>query len=173
MWSFLTTIIIIGFVIWIFNSGRKSGVGIRSNPDPLFGYKLTFSSGFVVVVLLLVILGLGERVLYDLARHFGTSSNIDYFNDLGTILVHAAFIIPVFIVSIVLNVYAGERKQKYAMALIPYLGTSIALALQLMFQISVYFYNHHTKPQFYILMTLIAFISTIAIYIIQTRYEQE
>lgn len=130
---------------------------------------LDLTHGFIIVLLVFVLVALGERILYDLARHF-VGDAFDYLTSLPTIVVHATFIIPLLIVSIIVNVAIGERKQKYAIVLIPYFITSILLAIQLAMQISVYFYNNHTQLQFYVVMVLLVLITSIAIYTIQKRF---
>lgn len=135
----------------------------------LLHYKLSPGNGFAIGLLMLALIALGERVLYDLARIFA-SPPLDYFNNLNVIVVHAFFIIPLLIISIVINMLVGSKKAKYAIALIPYFVLSIVLALQLAFQVSIYFAFHHTQIQFYIVMTLLVVITTAAIYYIQDRY---
>ena len=169
MFLVIPIILFVFFAIWRI---PQQGAGSSQGPNNFWGYKFTFSSGFVVTILTLVLLALGERILYDLARNFA-GSDYDYFDNLNTILIHSVFVIPLFALSIFLNVYMGERRQKYAIALAPYLVMGIILALQLSLQISVYFYNHHTKPEFYIVMSLLTLVSSASIYIIQSRWQPE
>jgi len=135
----------------------------------LLHYKFSGSTGAIVGILMLALVALGERILYDLARTM-VGETYDYFDNLPTIMAHALFIIPLLIISIVLNLIVGEKKEKYAIVLIPYFVFSIVLALQLSLQIAVYFANHHTQIQFYVVMGLLISIVTFAIYFIQDRY---
>ena len=72
-----------------------------------------------------------------------------------------------------LDCQSGQKREKYAVVLLPYFFTSLILTIQLIIQISFYFYNHHTKLQFYIVMPLIICILTIAIYYIQNLYQRK
>jgi hypothetical protein len=135
----------------------------------IWHHKVTPGSGFITGLLVLALVALGERVLWDLARVFG-GEPLNYFKNLDIIIVHSFFILPLLIVCILVNVLLREGKQKYAIVLIPYFVLSIVLALQLALQVAVYFTNHHTTLEFYIVMSLMALICTVAIYYIQDRY---
>ena len=112
------------------------------NSQNIFQQKLSPGVGFIVVILVLALIALAERILYDIARIF-VSEGASYFDNLQVIMLHAAFIIPLLALSIFFNVMVGEKKEKYAVVLIPYFVLSIVMALQLVFQISIYFYYHH------------------------------
>ena|SRR3989344_1457814 len=131
--------------------------------------KLTPTGTLIITVLVLALVALGERILYDLARTFA-GGDLNYFDNLDVIIVHSFFVIPLLIVSIVISAMFGINRGKKAMVLIPYFVFSIVMALQLVLQVSVYFANHHTKLQLYIVMLLLIFISSLAIYYIQKRY---
>ena len=135
----------------------------------IWQHKLTPGSAFVIGLLVLALVALGERVLYDLARLFGRDP-LNYFNNLDIIVVHSFFVLPLLIICILINAVLGPKKEKYAIVLIPYFVLSIVLALQLLLQMAVYFAKHHTTVQFYIIMTLLTIICTAAIYMIQERY---
>ena len=137
--------------------------------ESIFHYKMTSGSGFVIVLLVLALIALGERILYDIGRLFATAP-LDYFDNLDVIVVHSFFIIPLLIVSIIVNLLVGSRKAKYAVVLIPYFVLSIILALQLGLQIAVYFANHHTQFQFYVVMTIVIAVCTYAMYYIQSKF---
>ncbi len=124
----------------------------------------------IVVFLLIALIALGERALYDVARFF-SGPNYDYFDNLQTIVVQVMLIIPLLIVSIIANVLVGENRQKYAIALIPYLITTVSLVIQISLQIMVYFYNHHTNFQLYSAMSVLVLISSVSIFLIQERMD--
>src|SRR4051812_4473619 len=94
----------------------------------IFTTKLTGSGIFIIGLLVLALIALGERILYDLARLLAPAP-LDYFNNLGVILVHAFFVIPLLIISIIVNVSVNVHKQKYAVVLIPYYVFTIVMAL--------------------------------------------
>ncbi|OGE87582.1 MAG: hypothetical protein A3J07_02585 [Candidatus Doudnabacteria bacterium RIFCSPLOWO2_02_FULL_49_13] len=137
--------------------------------DSLWHYKMTPGTGFVITLLVLALVALGERVLYDLGRLYAPLP-LDYFQNLSVIVVHSFFIIPLLIVSIIVNALVGHKKEKYAIVLIPYFVLSIVLALQLILQIAIYFGFHHTSFQFYVVMTVLVAVCTIAIFYIQDKY---
>lgn len=130
---------------------------------------MTGASGFAVVLLVLVLIGLGERVLYDISRIF-VGADFDYFNDLSTILAHTLFVMFLIILAVVINVVVSEKKEKYAIVLIPYFVMAITLALQVALEAGVYFYGHHTQFQFYLVMSTLVIVSSMLIYFIQKRY---
>jgi len=136
----------------------------------LLHYKFTPAGGLIVVLLVLALIALGERVLYDLARWITSGGNADYFDNLQVIVMHAIFIIAFLIISIFVNMIVGEKKEKYALALIPYFILSIVLSMQLTLQVAVYFGNHHTNIQFYLVMAALSLVCTVAIYFIQKRF---
>jgi hypothetical protein len=136
----------------------------------IFHQKLTPGVGFIVAILVLALIALAERILYDLTRTL-ISGNQDYFDNLQVILLHSFFIIPLLIISIVVNVSVGEKKQKYAIVLIPYFVLTIALAFQLLFQVAIYFYNHHNDLQLYLVLIVLDAVCTYAIYEIQRRFK--
>ena len=137
-------------------------------------FETKFSTLGLVIIFLLgfSILALAERILYDVARYFVVSSP-DYFDNISVIIVHAVVIILFLIIALFVNLSVGQKKEKYAVALVPYFVVSIFLALQLAFQVSIYFYNHHTDFQFYIVMTALVVICTYAIYYIQSKYNPQ
>jgi len=138
--------------------------------ENLFKTKFTDTGILIISVLVLALIALSERILYDLGRGFINSDNVSYFNDIRVITVHSLFIIGLLIISIVVNYTVGRKKEKYAIVLIPYFMLSILLTLQLALQITVYFANHHTTAEFYIVMLALVAISSYAIYYIQKRY---
>lgn len=152
---------------------RGSFSGFSSGSEDNFWHlKLTPSNGFIIVLLFLVLLALGERVLYDLARIFIGEETYNYLDNLATISLHALVILPLLIVSIAVNIYMGEKRQRYAVVLVPYFIAALVLSIQLAIQFGVYFYNHHTQIQFYIVMTLLTAICSVAIYLIQERFNK-
>ncbi len=135
----------------------------------LFKYKVSGASGFAVVLLVLVLIGLGERVLYDISRIF-VGDNFNYFNDLSTLLVHTLFVILLVVVAVVVNIAVAEKKAKYAVVLIPYFVMAIALTIQVALEAAVYFYYHHTQFQFYLVISALVIVSSMLIYFVQKRY---
>lgn len=137
-------------------------------------FKTQFSVlGNIVIVLLgCTVLALAERILYDIARIFAVPP-VDYFENLSVIIVQAGFIILFLIIALFINISVGSRKEKYALALVPYFVVSIFLSLQLALQISVYFYNNHTNFQFYAVMSVLVVFCTYAIYLIQNKYNPQ
>ena len=147
---------------------------LQENPDndaSIFTTKLTGSGAMIITLLVLSLIALGERVLYDIGRIFAPAP-LDYFSNLNVILVHALFVIPLLIISIVINVAISNHKHKYAIVLIPYYVFSIIMALQLALQMGVYFANHHTTLQFYIVMSVFVAVCTYGIYYIQSKYKE-
>lgn len=139
------------------------------NQTNLFKYKINGASGFALVLLVLVLIGLGERVLYDLSRVF-VGDNFNYFNDLSTLLIHALFVMFLIIVAVVVNIAVAEKKQKYAMILIPYFVMAIALTLQVAIESGIYFYFHHNPFQFYLVISTLAIVTSLLVYFIQKRF---
>lgn len=164
----LVLMIVAGIAILVYFSSRDISI---SGPR-FFHYELTPLNVITIFLLLIALVALGERVLYDVARTF---SGVDwnYFDNLQTIITQAMVILPIFILSIIVNVAVGESRQKYAVALVPYLLTSLLLTAQLSFQILNYFYYHHTSIQLYIVMSLLVLISSVAIYVIQSTMPEE
>lgn len=156
---------IAGVALLVYFSSRD--VSPSGSGPSMFHYELSPLNTLTIILLLVALMVLGERVLYDIARTF-SGPDWNYFDNLQTIITQSMLILPVFILSIIINVAVGERKQKYAVALIPYLLTSILLTAQLSFQILNYFYYHHTNIQLYIVMALLVLISSVAIYVIQS-----
>lgn len=142
--------------------------GLHPDLPEALQYRSTPLNGVAVVFLFVALLALGERVMYDVARVF-SGANWDYFNNLETIVVQAMFVVPVFLLSIVINAAMGEYRAKYAVVVLPYLLASLVLAIQLSFQITVYFYDHHTSFQLYVVMSAMTLISSVAIYVLQSR----
>lgn len=139
------------------------------NSTNIFNYKIGGASIFVVVLLVLVLIGLGERVLYDISRIFA-GPNFSYFNDLSTLLLHTVFVMILLAVAVVINVVVAEKKEKYAIVLIPYFVMAIALTLQVALEAGVYFYSHHTQLQFYLVMSALVIVTSMLIYFVQKRY---
>lgn len=139
------------------------------NSYSLSKYKISGASGFVLVLLVLALVGLGERALYDLSRIF-VGPNFSYFNDLATLIVHTLFVSLIIIVAVVANILVAERKEKYAVVLIPYFVMAIALTLQVALEAAFYFYGHHTMFQFYLVMSTLVIVSSMLIYFMQKRY---
>ena len=140
-------------------------------PDGLLTAKLGVGQSFLIVILMVSLLAICERILFDLSRAFGVL-NYDYFDNPQTIMVHALFIIPVLVVSVIVNILVGQHRQKYAVILMPYFATTILLTLQLITEISVYFSNHHTKAELYVVLLCIVFIASYAIWYVQKLYHQ-
>lgn len=159
----LFLLIIVGFMVMFYfvNEGIKLNIHFKN-------YNLSPFNTFSIIFLLISLIVLSERALYDIARIF-TGPNFDYFDNLNTILAQAMFIIPVFIFSIILNMLIGEKLKKYAVVVIPYLITSVVLIAQLSIQIVNYFYNHHTNWQLYLVMATLALISSVSIFVIQNK----
>ncbi len=132
-------------------------------------YKMSGVSGFVMVLLVLVLIGLGERVLYDISRLF-VGNDFSYINDLSTLLVHALFVMILIVVAVGINMWVADRKAKYALVLIPYFVMALVLTLQVALEAAVYFYYHHTTFQFYLVMASLIIVTTMLIYLIQKRY---
>lgn len=134
----------------------------------IFKTKFTTAGGFIVTLLSLSILALAERILYDVARLL-VAPPLDYFDNMGVIVMHGVVIIFFLAIALVANMLIGPKKEKYAIALLPYYVVSIFLALQLLFQISVYFYNHHTSFEFYVVMIVLIGLCTYGIHYIQQK----
>ncbi len=134
-------------------------------------FKTQFSTlgGFIVFLLGMSILALAERIMYDLSRFLATPP-LDYFDNLSVIMLQAGFVILFLIIALMVNLAVSGKKEKYAIALVPYFVVSIILTIQLALQISVYFYNHHTTFEFYVVMILLVIASTYGIYNIQSKY---
>lgn len=143
------------------------------NEENLFKTQFTDGGMVILALLILSLVGLGERVLYDLARTFADPiGSFGYFNNPKVITVHAFFIIGLLILSIVVNYVFGRKREKYAIALIPYFITSIILAIQLALQLGVYFTNNHSNLQFYLVMSLLVIVSSYGIFHIQNNYKK-
>lgn len=136
--------------------------------DNVFKTKFTTAGGFIVTLLGLAILAFMERVLYDTGRLM-VSPPLDYFDNGGVIVVHAVVIILFLVIALVVNTSIANRKERYAIALVPYYVVSIILACQLLMQVSVYFFNHHTTFQFYVVMIALIAVCTYGIYHIQKK----
>lgn len=139
------------------------------NYPSLFKYKMSGTSGFVLVLLVLALIGLGERVLYDLSRIFA-GPDFSYFDDLATLLVHTVFVMILIVLAVVINVTVSEKKEKYAIVLIPYFILAIALTIQVSLEAAVYFYFHHTQFQFYLIMSSLVVVCSMLVYVIQRNY---
>src|SRR3989338_5741566 len=138
----------------------------------IFRYKISGSQVFILILLVLVLIGLSERILYDLSRTIaGTSYN--YFEDLTTILIHTIFVSIIIALAAIINVTVSEKKEKYAIVMIPYFITSIVLGIQVAIEAAVYFAGHHTQLQFYLVMTMLCVIPSVLIYMIQKNRSEE
>lgn len=145
---------------------------IIKSEQNIFKTKFTTLGSFITILLTITVLALSERILYDVARLIA-SPPLDYFDNISVIVLHAFTVITFLIFALIINFSLGQRKEKYAIALIPYFFVSIFLAMQLILQISIYFYNHHTDAQFYIVMTTLVVVTTYAIYYIQDRFSPQ
>lgn len=143
---------------------------ISQDSNNVFNTKFTNTGGFIVTLLGLSLLALAERVLYDTGRLIALPP-LDYFDNLGVIIVHAVVIIFFLVIALVLNLSLSHRQERYAVALVPYFVVSIILAMQLLLQVSVYFFNHHTTIQFYIVMIALVAVCTYGIYLTQSRHK--
>ncbi len=141
---------------------------VTQQNDNVFKTKFTDVGGFIVTLLGLSLLALAERVLYDTGRLIALPP-LDYFDNLGVIIVHAVVIICFLVVALILNISLSHRKDRYAVALVPYFVVSIILSMQLLLQVSVYFINHHTTVQFYVVMLALIAVCTYGMYLIQSR----
>jgi hypothetical protein len=135
----------------------------------VFNYRFNFGSIVVAILLFVTLLALFERVLYDVARVF-VNPNPSYFNSIGVIISHAIVIVVLLFVSVILNTKLGMRKQKYAIAVIPYFVVSAALTLQLASQVFWYFSNHHTDLEFYVVTIVLIAALSYAIYVLQSKF---
>jgi len=142
---------------------------ILEQNNNIFKTKFTVAGGFIVTLLGLSILALAERILYDVGRLL-VAPPLDYFDNMGVIVIHGIVIIFFLALALISNMLIGPRKEKYAIALVPYYVVSIILALQLLLQISVFFVNHHTTFQFYVVMIVLTAVCTYGIYAIQKRH---
>lgn len=127
----------------------------------------------IVLILFFAIVGLCERALYDIARFAIGSDSVDYFDDFGVIMVHTVFIMSFLASSLLVNLVVAEKREKYAVAIVPYFIASFTLTMQLSLQMGVYFYNHHTDLEFYLVMSALISICSYAIYFVQNRYNPE
>ncbi len=139
--------------------------------DGLAHTNLGAGQSFIIFVLVIALLAVCERILYDLSRTI-LGGGFNYVDDLQTIFVHTIFIVPLFALSIFINIFAGQQKKKYSIVLMPYFVTSVILAGQLVGEISIYFSNHHTKIQLYAVLGAIALIASYAIWFVQHLYNQ-
>jgi hypothetical protein len=142
---------------------------ILQENNNVFKTKFTNAGGFIVVLLGFSLLALAERILYDAARLL-VSGPLDYFENMNVIVMHAVIIIIFLIIALFINLSMATRRQQYAIALFPYYIISIILSCQLLLQISVYFYNHHTTFQFYVVMLFLIGVCTYGIYFVQSRH---
>lgn len=143
---------------------------VTQQNENVFRTKFTNTGGFIVTLLGLSLLALAERVLYDTGRLIALPP-LDYFDNLGVIIVHAVVIIFFLVIALVLNLALSHRQERYAVALVPYFVVSIILAMQLLLQVSVYFINHHTTIQFYVVMLALIIVCTYGIYLTQSRHK--
>ena len=135
----------------------------------IFKFKTSGSQTFILIFLVLVLIGLAERVLYDLSRTI-VGPTYNYVNDLTTLLLHTVSATVIIVVAVVINVAVAEKKEKYAIILIPYFVTAIALGLQVAIEAAIYFAFHHTPLQFYLVMSTLVLIPSVLIYFIQKNY---
>ncbi len=142
---------------------------ILEENNNVFKTKFTGSGSFIITLLGLALLALAERILYDTGRLL-IAPPLDYFGNINVIIMHAVVIIAFLVLALTINVSLSENKKQYAIALVPYYVVSIILSCQLLLQISVYFYNHHTTLQFYVVMLALIAICTYGIYYIQKKY---
>ncbi len=141
---------------------------LEQNNNNIFKTKFTIAGVFIVSLLGISIISLAERILYDVGRLL-VAPPLDYFDNMGVIVIHGIVIIFFLAIALITNMLIGLRKEKYAIALVPYYVVSIILSLQLLLQISVYFINHHTTFEFYVVMVVLIFVCTYGIYAIQKR----
>ncbi len=141
---------------------------LEQNNNNIFKTKFTIAGVFIVSLLGISIISLAERILYDVGRLL-VAPPLDYFDNMGVIVIHGIVIIFFLAIALITNMLIGPRKEKYAIALVPYYVVSIILSLQLLLQISVYFINHHTTFEFYVVMVVLIFVCTYGIYAIQKR----
>lgn len=144
------------------------------NEENFLKTQFTTPGMVLICFLVLALIGLGERVMYDLARTLANPiGDFGYFNNHKVIIVHAVFVIGLLIVTTIVNYIFGRKKEKYAIALVPYFITSIILALQLAIQLGVYFMSNHNNLQFYLVMILLVIVSSYGIFYIQNNYKRE
>ena len=142
---------------------------ILEENNNVFKTKFTTAGGFIITLLGLSLLALAERILYDTARLL-IAPPLDYYNNINIIAMHAAIIIAFLVLALSLNVSLSGNRKQYAVVLVPYYFVSIILSLQLLLQVSVYFYNHHTTLQFYVVMLALIAVCTYGIYYIQKEH---
>ena len=140
---------------------------IQENSN-VFKTKFTTAGAFIVALLSLSLLALLERILYDAARILASGS-LDYFQNIHVVILHSIIIIIFLLIALFTNLGVSNN-QKYAIALLPYYIVAIFLSCQLLLQVSVYFYNHHTTLQFYVVMLALIIVSTYGIYFIQKKH---
>lgn len=142
---------------------------ILEQNNNIFKTKFTTAGGFIVTLLALSIIALAERILYDVGRLL-VAPPLNYFDNMGVIVTQGIVIIFFLALALAANMLIGPRKEKYAIALVPYYVVSIFLSLQLLLQVSVYFVNHHTTFEFYVVMIALIALCTYGIYSIQKRF---
>src|SRR5258708_38075445 len=91
----------------------------ENNNSSIFHQKLSPGVCFIVALLVFALIALAERILYDLARTFAVG-DLNYFTNIQVIIVHSFFIIPLLIVSVIINVVVFERNHKYPDVLMHY-----------------------------------------------------
>lgn len=138
-------------------------------PQNLIKFKVSGAQSFIMILLTAVIVGLVERILYDLTRTI-IGTDYSYINDLSTITLHAIFAGILIFVAVVVNVNVAEKREKYAIVLFPYFITSIFLGLQVALEAATYFTYHHTQFQFYLVMTFLCAVPSMLIYFIQKNF---
>lgn len=161
-------------VIWLLSTIGTSKVVRKPRlleSENFLTTNLGVGQGFVVGILVVSLVAISERILFDLSRTL-VGPGYDYFQNLQTIMLHAVFVVPVFAVFVLANILAGEHRKKYAIILMPYFVTAMFLVVQLIVEISAYFSNHHTKAQLYIVLICIAFMASYAIWYVQNLYNQ-
>jgi hypothetical protein len=142
---------------------------ILEENNNVFKTKFTGSGSFIVILLGLASLALAERVLYDIARLL-IIPPLNYFDNINIIIIHSLIVIIFLVIALTVNLSLSENKKQYAIALVPYYVVAIILSCQILLQISVYFYNHHTTTQFYVVMLALIAVCTYGIYYIQKRH---
>lgn len=161
-------------VVILSAAGRNNKVKkpLLFDSDALMHAKLGAGQMFIVTLLLVSLFAISQRILYDLSRTIG-GPDFHYYNDLRTIMAHAIFIVPVFVAFVLLSIFAGETKKKYALIFMPYFITTVLLAIQLIGEISIYFSNHHTTLELYVVLVCLAFITSYAIWYVQRLYNDK
>ncbi len=161
-------------VMWLLNvlgNSRVQKTPKLFKSDGLMGKPLGAGQGFIVVILMISLVAICERVLFDLSRTI-VVPDYHYFDSLQTIMVHALFIVPVLVAFIIINVLVGQYREKYAVILMPYFVTAMLLTMQLIVEITVYFANHHTTAELYVVLFCIVFIASYAIWYVQNLYNK-